>query len=72
MNIKVVYNTQPPSKIQINAEIPHVTSTSSMNITEDGIERTYTMCPTTYRIAFLPLVETYPLNGREISPAACR
>lgn len=68
MNFKVEYTVEAPAQLKIEVEVPYVTSGSTVTYTEDGAEKTYDMCPSTYMIDFEAPVETRPqaLDGETL------
>ncbi|MFB1019457.1 MAG: hypothetical protein QMC37_04375, partial [Flavobacteriales bacterium] len=60
MSFKIDYVVLPPAQLTIKVEVPYVTSSSSMDHTEDGVTHTVPACPTTYLIDFTEPIESDP------------
>ena len=63
MSFKVEYTVEAPAQLKIEVEVPYVTSGSTVTYTEDGAEKVYNMCPSTYMIDFEPPIESYPQSS---------
>ena len=62
MDFQITYTLSPPAKIKIRVDVPYITSVSRYNYTQDGVEREYKICPSSYLVDFTDPVETEPLD----------
>ncbi|MBE35265.1 MAG: hypothetical protein CMI16_06885 [Opitutaceae bacterium] len=60
MNFDIKYTVEAPAQLKIEVEVPYVTSGSTVTYTEDGDEKVYDMCPSTYMIDFEAPIESRP------------
>jgi hypothetical protein len=68
MSFKIDYVVLPPAQLTIKVEVPYVTSSSSMDHTEDGVTHTVPACPTTYLIDFTEPIESDPWSPSSRTP----
>jgi len=70
LSFNIHYEVDAPALLKIVVDVPFVKSDSTVKYTEDGLEKSYIMCPSTYMIDFedpittLPRAEGDPYNIR--------
>lgn len=60
LSFRVHYDVQPPSLVRVVVDAPYVTSDRTMTFHENGVLKTYAMCPSAYMFDFADPVEPLP------------
>lgn len=60
LSFRVHYDVQPPSLVRVIVDTPYVTSDRRITYVENGVMRTYAMCPSAYVFDFADPVEPLP------------
>ena len=62
LNFNIHYEVDAPALLKIVVDVPYVKSHTFMNFTEDGVDKKYIMCPSTYMIDFEDPITSIPRN----------
>jgi hypothetical protein len=60
LSFRIHYEVTPPALLKITVDVPYVTSDRKVVFVENGVNREYSMCPTTYMIDFADPIEALP------------
>lgn len=60
LSFRVHYDVQPPSLVRVVVDTPYVTSDKRITYVENGVLKTYAMCPSAYMFDFADPVEPLP------------
>jgi hypothetical protein len=60
LSFRVHYDVKPPSSVRVTIDTPYVTSDRQVSFLENGVVKTYQMCPSAYMFDFADPVEPLP------------
>jgi len=60
LSFRVHYDVQPPSSVRVTVDTPYVTSDRRITFVENGVLKTYAMCPSAYMFDFVDPIEPLP------------
>jgi hypothetical protein len=60
LSFNIHYEVSAPALLKIVVDVPYVKSDTTVTYTEDGLEKSYIMCPSTYMIDFEDPITTFP------------
>ena len=60
LSFNIHYEVDAPALLKITVDVPYVRSTTTVNYKENGVEKAYFMCPSTYMIDFEDPISTLP------------